>query len=179
MQKIRKILRAVSEKTAWPINQRSVPTFRISMPWFSFFTMLPSSEVFLEKGILNICFKFTREHLCRSLISINLLSNFTEIAPQHGCLLVNLVHIFRTSFPKNTSGGLLLNTTASQRLFTCRSRFRRSVPSVNDHLTILNIFRISRLLLFEWLWWYDVESWFIENRKQMTPLPWWHKCCTK
>ena len=35
-------------------------------------------------------------------------SNFIEITLRHGCSPVNLLHIFRTPFPKNTSGGLLL-----------------------------------------------------------------------
>ena len=35
-------------------------------------------------------------------------SNFIEITLQHGCSPVNLLHIFLTSFPKNSSGGLLL-----------------------------------------------------------------------
>ena len=48
-------------------------------------------EVFLEKGFLKICSKFTGESPCRSVISIKLL------------------HIFRTSFTKNTSGRLFLN----------------------------------------------------------------------
>ena len=34
--------------------------------------------------------------------------NFIEIALWHGCSQVNLLHIFRTPFPKNTSGGLFL-----------------------------------------------------------------------
>ena len=34
--------------------------------------------------------------------------NFIEITLTHGCSPVNLVHIFRTPFPKNTSGWLLL-----------------------------------------------------------------------
>ena len=38
------------------------------------------------------------------------LCNFIEIALQHGCFSTNLQHIFRTSFPKNTSGRLLLLT---------------------------------------------------------------------
>ena len=36
-------------------------------------------------------------------------SNFIEIALRYGCSSVNLLHIFRTSLPKNTSEGLLLN----------------------------------------------------------------------
>ena len=41
-------------------------------------------------------------------ISIKLLRNFIEIALRHRCRPVNLLHIFRTSFPKNTSRWLLL-----------------------------------------------------------------------
>ena len=66
-------------------------------------------EVFLVKGVLKICNKFTGEHPCRSVISIKLLCNFTEIALRHGCSPVNLLHIFRTSFPKNTSVWLFLH----------------------------------------------------------------------
>ena len=42
----------------------------------------------------------------------NLQSNFIEITLQHGCFPINLLHIFRTTFPKNTFGGLLLNIKA-------------------------------------------------------------------
>ena len=62
------------------------------------------SKVFLGKGILKICSKFTGELPCRSV-----LCNFIEIALRHGCSLINLLHVFRTPFPKNTSGELLLN----------------------------------------------------------------------
>ena len=54
-------------------------------------------EVFLGKGVLEICIKFTGEHPCRSASSIKLF-----YSP------VNLLHIFRTHFPRNTSGQLLL-----------------------------------------------------------------------
>ena len=36
-------------------------------------------EVLLEKGVLKICSKFTREHPCRSAISIKLQSNFIDL----------------------------------------------------------------------------------------------------
>ena len=65
-------------------------------------------EVFLAKGVLKICTKITRAHLCRIVISINLLCNFIEITLRHGCSPVNLLHIFKTPFPKDTSEGLLL-----------------------------------------------------------------------
>ena len=57
-------------------------------------------EVFLRKVVLKICSKFTGDHPCRSVISI-------EFA-RHGCSPVDLLHILRTPFPKNTSGRLLL-----------------------------------------------------------------------
>ena len=66
-------------------------------------------EVFLRKGVLKICSKFTGEHPRRSAISIKLLCNFIEITLRHGCSPVNLLHNFRTLFPKNISGRLLLN----------------------------------------------------------------------
>ena len=67
------------------------------------------SEVFLGKGILKICCKFTKERSCRNAISIKLLCNFIEITLRHGCSPVNLLHIFRTTFSRNTSGWLLLD----------------------------------------------------------------------
>ena len=65
-------------------------------------------EMFLGKGILKIYSKFTGEHTCRSVISINLLCNFIEIAFRHGCSPVNLRHVFRAPFSENSSGWLLL-----------------------------------------------------------------------
>ena len=59
--------------------------------------------MFLGKGVLKICSKYTGEHLCRSAFSMKLQSNFIEIALRHGCSAVNLMHIFRIPFPKNTS----------------------------------------------------------------------------
>ena len=52
-----------------------------------------SSEVFLGKGFLKTCSKFTREHACRSVISIKLQSKFIEITLRHGCSPVNLLHL--------------------------------------------------------------------------------------
>ena len=73
-------------------------TFRSSHP-----------EVFPGKGVLKICSKFAGEHLCRSVISIKFLCNFIEIALRHECSPVNLLHIFRPPFHKNTSGWLHLH----------------------------------------------------------------------
>ena len=84
-------------------------------------------EVLLGKGVVKICSKFTGEHPCRSAISIKLLCNCIEIALRHGCSPVNLLHIVRTLFPRNTSGWLLVKllqtvTTKSllQKEFSCQ-----------------------------------------------------------
>ena len=43
-----------------------------------------------------------------SRVFLELPCNFSEIELRHGCSTVNLVLIFRTPFPKNTSGRRLL-----------------------------------------------------------------------
>ena len=40
--------------------------------------------------------------------------NFNEVALQLWCSPVNFLHYFRTSFPKNTSEGLLLNAMGTR-----------------------------------------------------------------
>ena len=85
--------------------------------------------MFLGKVVQKICSEFTGEHPCRNVISIKLrrttllnfatllnlhfgmgfLLNFIKITLRHGCSPVNLLHIFWTTFPKNTFGRLLLN----------------------------------------------------------------------
>ena len=65
-------------------------------------------KVFLGKSILEIWNKFMGEHPCRSMISIKFQSNLNEITRRHGCTPVNLLHIFRTPFYKNTCGWTLL-----------------------------------------------------------------------
>ena len=52
----------------------------------------------LHKVVLKICSKFPGEHPY----------NFTEITLRHGRSPVNLLHVFRTPFPKNAFDGLLL-----------------------------------------------------------------------
>ena len=78
--------------------------------WTSWYPEAARPEVFLGKGVLKICSKFTGEHPWRSVISIKLLYNFTEITLRHRCSPVNKLHIFRTPFPRNTFGWLLLDT---------------------------------------------------------------------
>ena len=93
-------------------------------------------KVFLGKGVLKICSKFTAEHPCQSVISIKLQSNFIEIALRHGCSPVNLLHIFRTPFLKNTSGWLLLNKL--DQFQNSKLRFRNGISkTIVPHFAIL------------------------------------------
>ena len=61
-------------------------------------------------------------HLVLSVL-IELQSNFIEIKLWHGCSPVNLLHIFRISFPKNTSGGLLQTNDFSSNFSTNEKSF--------------------------------------------------------
>ena len=63
----------------------------------------PGGSVF-RKIVLKICSKFTRDHPCRSVISIKMLCNFLENTLWHGWSPVNLLHIFKTLFYNNTFG---------------------------------------------------------------------------
>ena len=114
----------IQEKSCCKQQQGSLKHFRILLthftPMFPFysprrqktnrFPVFRSSppEVDLRKGVLKICSKFTGEHAYRSVISRKVLCNFIQITHGHGCSPVNLLHIFRTLFYRNTSGKLLL-----------------------------------------------------------------------
>ena len=69
---------------------------------------LASRGVHRKISVLKTCSKFTGDHPCRSVISRTLMCNFIEIALRHGYSPVNVLCIFRTPSPKNTSGRLLL-----------------------------------------------------------------------
>ena len=61
--------------------------------------------VFLFRCVQKISSKFTGEHPCRSVVSVKLQSNFTEITLRHGCSPVNF---------EESSAGLLLPIKASE-----------------------------------------------------------------
>ena len=65
-----------------------------------------AAQVFLGKGVLKICSKFTGGRPCRSTISTKVLCNFIEITLRGGWSPANLVHIFRRRFSKSASGRL-------------------------------------------------------------------------
>ena len=103
-----------------------------------FISIQPTCVLFLEaavrgilrKDALEIYCKFTGEHPCGSVISIELLCNFTEIALRHGCCFLNLLHIFRTPFDRSTYGGMLLYFQPSYNCFSFKA------PSENKQLSV-------------------------------------------
>ena len=99
--------RSTSRFSYWPFPKFDINNFADD---FSLMTSVRSSrsEMFLVKGVLKICSKFTGGHPCQNVISIKMQSSFIEITLQHGCSPVNLLHIFRRPFTKNTSEQLLL-----------------------------------------------------------------------
>ena len=92
---------------SFPIQwTRFMTTYGISISFLAQWIVRSSyQEVFLVKGVQKICSKFTGEHQCRSGISIKLQSTLW-----HGFSDVNLLHIFRTPFSRNTSEWLILNS---------------------------------------------------------------------
>ena len=74
---------------------------------------------------------------CNFNNSIKLLCNFIEIALRHGCSPINLLHIFRTRFPKNTSEGQPLKWLLSQ-LKQSRLTLFNSCYGKYDRLSITN-----------------------------------------
>ena len=90
-------------------------------------------EMFLGKGVLKICSEFTGEYPCRSAISIKLLYNFIEVTLRHECSPVNLLHIFRTLFSRNTSEWLLLNITEKPETVHCEyfyCHWKKNIPHI-------------------------------------------------
>ena len=85
--------------------------------WSARSSLLKVLKMFFGKGVLEICSKFTGEHPYRSVISKKLLCNFLEITLRHGCSPINLLRIFRTPFPKNSSEGLLLERIFMLKVF--------------------------------------------------------------
>ena len=111
--------------------------------------------MFLGKGVLKICSKFTGKHPCRSVTSIKFLCNFIVITLQHGCYPVNLLHIFRTTFLKNKSGRLLLERKRSNfqnknkhPLKVCEVDLDKTPASVtNDYAIIAKLLSAVEFLL--------------------------------
>ena len=114
----------------WPFRRLAKGCFQIPKPVHSYWEKLDllsilevaaqskrdktecnTSELFLWKSVLKNG-KFTGKRPCQRVIPIKLQSSFIKIALRHGCSPVNLLHIFRTPFHKNTSRVLLLNAAS-------------------------------------------------------------------
>ena len=111
------------------------------------------SEVFLGKGVLKIYSKFTGEHPCRSVISIKLLCNFIEITLRHGCSPVNLLHIPRPPFLKNTTGWLLLNVNSTLKILNSKLKNLKwfFIPEFRFYIS----FWILTLGFQIWFWFFN------------------------
>ena len=99
-----RVLLVIRKMKWWMIWSRMVVAKQILTSLIQTIYRSSHPEVFMRKGVLKICSKFTGEHPCRSVISIKSQSTFIETTLRHGCSPINLLHIFRTPFPRNTSG---------------------------------------------------------------------------
>ena len=102
--------------------------------------------MFLGKGVPKIFSKFTGEHPCRSAISVKLQNSFIEITLLHGCSPVNLLHISRTSFPKNTSGRLLLIKIFDYKICITKVSIIPKTLVNTDYLSYVFSVRIKRFI---------------------------------
>ena len=120
-------------------------------------------EVFLGKAFLKMCSRFTGEHPCRSAPLLKWLywnHTLTWVFPQHppqrifslleedhffkidlGTRLVfpvNLLHVYRIPFPKNTSGRLLLTFLLFTLSGTYKDEYQGNKMRYADFLTLLS-----------------------------------------
>ena len=105
--------------------------------------------MFLGKGVLEICSKFTGEHPCRSAISIKLQSNFTEIILRH-MFSCKFATYFRTTFFRNTSGRLLLNEVLNWNYFYRSYQCHSNVRFTNTNIKKQTFFSMRILFSNKW-----------------------------
>ena len=89
-----------------------------------------------------------QENIHAEVILIKLHSNFIEIALWHGCSRVNLLHIFRTLFPKNTCGWLLLKEGSLR----CSQDHQRSMKNLPKIISCPKRFKVDSTFLDCLLW---------------------------
>ena len=58
--------------------------------------------------------------------------NFIQITLRHGCSPVNLLHIFRTPFPMNTSGRLVLIVKKGEKKPKVENNFTADESMTNN-----------------------------------------------
>ena len=72
---------------------------------------------------------------------MKLLRNFIKIAVKHRCFPVCLLHIFRTPFPKNNYGGVLLNI-CSYFIISSESQIRQQTGILLEKIMMKNFGKI-------------------------------------
>ena len=77
------------------------------MPYYWYLQKQSSGGVLRKKCYENMEQSYRRIPIPKCDLN-TVASNFIEITLRHGCFPINLLHIFRTPFPKNTFGRLLL-----------------------------------------------------------------------
>ena len=140
------------------------------MPKFDFNKV---AEVFLGKGVLRICSKFTGEHQCQSVISIKLRSNFIEITLRDGFSPVNLLHIFRTFFLRTPVDGCFCTSTSYHYLSYCATVIYSQVSKCYKFLTKLHI--PNKTMILPYLWYktspsFSPSSIFINSSVSLGPI---------
>ena len=121
MKCFKKYIMNISRKfTQWDYRE-------IRISWNALKEIFHSVFSLLGKYVLKICSKFTGEHQWRSVVSIKLQNKFIEIALRQGCSPVNLLHISRTPFPKNTSEVLLLTLSI---LISSKQQFKPKIQHI-------------------------------------------------
>ena len=116
-------------------------------PWMWYvFSLKQPARIVPRKMCSENMQQLTGEHPCRSLISIKFQSS--KITLRHGCSPVNLQHIFRMSFCKNTYRGLLLFPGK----IILWKRYNRLIHLLSPKFSILN-------------------SWYIFSRKESLIAP--------
>ena len=105
---------------------------------------------------------YSREHSCRSAILIKLQSHFIKIILRHGCSPVNLLHIFGTTFSKNTSAQLLLVIERTLKLQSCELYISKYMIDLTQ-ITNTEVFALTAVLFFKLF----TRKVFFINRKRM------------
>ena len=99
-------------------------------------------EVFLEKGV----WKYAA-NLHENTRAEVWFQNFIEITLRHGCSPVNLLHIFRTHFSRNTSGWLLLNVASWSEKWSDKWSSNRVINDIISYVFTLFIFILIQFKL--------------------------------
>ena len=105
-------------------------------------------EVFLRRGVLKICSKFKGEYPC-------------WYSP------VNLLHIFRAPFPKNTFEGMILMFDIHYRSNKFRSLSVLSAIVFRYGVLVVLLLLIQLFQLFDPMW-EVVNNWYIIGNKSIS-----------